>query len=334
MSDTFQGPGWWIASDSKWYPPQLHPSRIAGVSRSPAFAPVRPAVGDPASPGAQPRAAREREAGELAARSVSNQRVQMWVPFRPQGRTLLFLAIPLALVAGFLGGLLGWQLTSNSAARAPAVGSSGPVGTGTSASAAQMAALRSAVAKTAGASGYTASTNVSLELGRATLGTVKGKLIFQAPDRLFVSEAQLGHTSTATFIGRHCWISDGSVGAGACDTGADFNGRGLLTVLNTLGRARISGTAYSFVPTNTSATLAAMGVSFEPFGGSAAGRISSTVSVTIDDGYIQSEHITVLQRSSTDRTVLSGGRFVLTYSHIGSSPPVVQPSGPPTGTIS
>jgi hypothetical protein len=26
MTDTWQGPGWWIASDGKWYPPHLHPS--------------------------------------------------------------------------------------------------------------------------------------------------------------------------------------------------------------------------------------------------------------------------------------------------------------------
>ncbi len=26
MSDFSQGPGWWIASDGKWYPPHLHPS--------------------------------------------------------------------------------------------------------------------------------------------------------------------------------------------------------------------------------------------------------------------------------------------------------------------
>ena len=26
MSDTSQGPGWWIASDGRWYPPGLHPS--------------------------------------------------------------------------------------------------------------------------------------------------------------------------------------------------------------------------------------------------------------------------------------------------------------------
>jgi len=26
MSDVSNGPGWWIASDGRWYPPELHPS--------------------------------------------------------------------------------------------------------------------------------------------------------------------------------------------------------------------------------------------------------------------------------------------------------------------
>lgn len=26
MSDFSQGPGWWIASDGQWYPPESHPS--------------------------------------------------------------------------------------------------------------------------------------------------------------------------------------------------------------------------------------------------------------------------------------------------------------------
>jgi hypothetical protein len=26
MSDKSEAPGWWIASDGKWYPPELHPS--------------------------------------------------------------------------------------------------------------------------------------------------------------------------------------------------------------------------------------------------------------------------------------------------------------------
>lgn len=29
MSDVSQGPGWWIASDGKWYPPHLHPRAVS-----------------------------------------------------------------------------------------------------------------------------------------------------------------------------------------------------------------------------------------------------------------------------------------------------------------
>src|ERR1700677_5055919 len=29
MSDASKGPGWWLASDGKWYPPHLHPSELA-----------------------------------------------------------------------------------------------------------------------------------------------------------------------------------------------------------------------------------------------------------------------------------------------------------------
>lgn len=34
MSDTSQGPGWWLASDAKWYPPELHPGRAPTSSAS------------------------------------------------------------------------------------------------------------------------------------------------------------------------------------------------------------------------------------------------------------------------------------------------------------
>lgn len=31
MSDTAQGPGWWQASDFKWYPPESHPNNTTGI---------------------------------------------------------------------------------------------------------------------------------------------------------------------------------------------------------------------------------------------------------------------------------------------------------------
>lgn len=43
MSDTSQGPGWWQASDGKWYAPELHPDRLTATTRAPAAqAPVSP----------------------------------------------------------------------------------------------------------------------------------------------------------------------------------------------------------------------------------------------------------------------------------------------------
>lgn len=48
MSDTSQGPGWWQASDGKWYPPQ-------GAVQEPAPPPPpQPSYAPPASPGAPP----------------------------------------------------------------------------------------------------------------------------------------------------------------------------------------------------------------------------------------------------------------------------------------
>lgn len=35
MSDQSQGPGWWMTSDGKWYPPHLHPAVIASSQNSP-----------------------------------------------------------------------------------------------------------------------------------------------------------------------------------------------------------------------------------------------------------------------------------------------------------
>jgi Domain of unknown function (DUF4234)/Protein of unknown function (DUF2510) len=49
VSDTSQGPGWWIASDGKWYPPEQHPSYEPP-------APPPPPSADPAPIGQIPHA--------------------------------------------------------------------------------------------------------------------------------------------------------------------------------------------------------------------------------------------------------------------------------------
>ncbi len=49
MSDVSRGPGWWVASDGLWYPPEQHPSR-----QVPAAAPPAPAFVDPMALPRQP----------------------------------------------------------------------------------------------------------------------------------------------------------------------------------------------------------------------------------------------------------------------------------------
>jgi len=46
MSDVSNGPGWWIASDGRWYPPELHPSARDQQS---CVVPPRAHAGAPAS---------------------------------------------------------------------------------------------------------------------------------------------------------------------------------------------------------------------------------------------------------------------------------------------
>ncbi len=47
MSDTARGPGWWLASDGKWYPPEAHPAAQAPTITAPSAVPG--AVAPPAS---------------------------------------------------------------------------------------------------------------------------------------------------------------------------------------------------------------------------------------------------------------------------------------------
>ncbi len=50
MSDTSGGPGWWIASDGKWYPPHLHPSYQAPPATQAPSATPAPSPPQTASP--------------------------------------------------------------------------------------------------------------------------------------------------------------------------------------------------------------------------------------------------------------------------------------------
>src|ERR1017187_5797979 len=65
VSDTSQGPGWWQASDGKWYPPESAarpppPAPAPPVGPPPQFAPVPTAPGVAPLPGLPPMPAIDR----------------------------------------------------------------------------------------------------------------------------------------------------------------------------------------------------------------------------------------------------------------------------------
>lgn len=47
MSDTPQGPGWWLASDGRWYAPELHPDRREDARVEAVVAPTEPVTPPP-----------------------------------------------------------------------------------------------------------------------------------------------------------------------------------------------------------------------------------------------------------------------------------------------
>src|ERR1700722_4421436 len=58
MSDVWNGPGWGIASEGKWYPPHLHPSQTFDRSAGGAFVPPETPEAIPGS-STQPAARRK-----------------------------------------------------------------------------------------------------------------------------------------------------------------------------------------------------------------------------------------------------------------------------------
>ncbi|HUI03652.1 MAG TPA: RDD family protein [Acidimicrobiales bacterium] len=117
MSDVSQGPGWWMASDGKWYPPERHPDYVAPAPPPPPAAPPPappPAAGPPSglppygapAPGAVPPGTYlDAQSGLVLPQGVALASV---------GRRIgaYFLAIPLAIVTLGIGyaiwGLIVW----------------------------------------------------------------------------------------------------------------------------------------------------------------------------------------------------------------------------------
>lgn len=72
MSDTSRGPGWWVASDGRWYPPELHPARRAASTPAtvPASVPATAATASPVLPSG-PTATAEATTATLATAVAS-----------------------------------------------------------------------------------------------------------------------------------------------------------------------------------------------------------------------------------------------------------------------
>ena len=97
VSDMSQGPGWWIASDGKWYPPQSHPDAVAAAAAAAAEPEPEPepepdvASAPPAEPSPTP----------LPSRTTGRGRSKMpWVLGAIAVAALAVAALVVALTSG------------------------------------------------------------------------------------------------------------------------------------------------------------------------------------------------------------------------------------------
>lgn len=125
MSDTSQGHGWWLASDGRWYPPELHPDRRppAPSSPPPGVAPEA-ATGGPGEPPAATPAGVAAGVGPGAPPRAS----------APSLRWMTFLAAALVALAAVAVGVALTASTSSGGPGLPAGAGSGTITISSSAS--------------------------------------------------------------------------------------------------------------------------------------------------------------------------------------------------------
>jgi len=78
MSDSQRGPGWWIASDGRWYPPELHPNYRPPPPPPPAPRPPPTVVARPAEPTAVLPSERPETVELVSAAPVVRTRRTLW----------------------------------------------------------------------------------------------------------------------------------------------------------------------------------------------------------------------------------------------------------------
>lgn len=96
MSDQSQGPGWWLASDGRWYPPEQHPEWVAPAPPTPA---APPPAGD-ALGGYRFEAPPGAEQSELEP--TQGRRWSTWSPRSRRVAAGVALAVVAALIIGGL----------------------------------------------------------------------------------------------------------------------------------------------------------------------------------------------------------------------------------------
>jgi hypothetical protein len=256
VSDVSQGPGWWIASDDKWYPPETHPDRIGKsqpVADPGAFS---PGVDEPTSP---PAGASEPPASafvDTAARSTpapgrAKVPVRLWV----LGAAAMVALTAVALVVA---------LTSKSTALGLPIGS-------------ERATITITVPPSGrpSFSGTVAGRQLSGSVtgtGTVSTSTVTGSGAVNFGDAFDYSGSLGGHPYAL-----HVALVVPSGGSGLLDGGINFD------VSGTYGSEPVIGTARFVVTSPTARTLTV------PFGGSVGTQsISGSASATErGDGSLQ-----------------------------------------------
>ena len=106
MSDQSQGPGWWQASDDKWYPPESHPDYVAPAPPPPAPSPPAPS-GAPLgwSPPAAPQAASpQRPSNSKADAAAAKAYAKAERPWYKKKRFMIpLVVVVIAIVASAAG---------------------------------------------------------------------------------------------------------------------------------------------------------------------------------------------------------------------------------------
>jgi hypothetical protein len=205
--------------------------------------------------------------------------------------------------------------------------------------------LQDAAANTVAASSMVvdASLKMFLSLGAGSSGaggspvaenlTINETVDYQAPDRIFATASEVGSLAQGvdqptelreTQIGSSCWEYGSPITGGGCSAGAIAQFFSIVRSLEHASGVTFEDGSYHLSPSASETLFNDIGGS----GGSASSGPTGSYSaeVQLQGGVILSEYITEGGPAGT------GTKIDVRISEVGSAPPVVRPSGPPTAT--